>query len=292
MSNIIFPTLKSSNWKLRRSPMFTTITQTSSSNKVTSAALQSSVLWKWKLQNGVLQSAPAIADLQAIQNLFVQMYGMYDSFLWPDPEPSSITIGFQSLYPVKFTNDIADFDRFAYQLWECGELEFRQVQAPTLISTGGDTGQFPPVVQSAVLSVTWSYTPTTYAAYASLNVGYPTKPASIHAQGGFGTRTDSVNVDLNLVSGLSASFYLDGSFSGSGLARLQIFDVSLVITNSDTTTQTLKPTTTSFDAGSGTGTVLNAGSAIDGNTGTAAELQTSNWGPVLIPPVFSLSSFA
>src|SRR5947209_793075 len=109
MSNIIFPTLKSPNWKLVRSPFYKTMVQESASgNKYVTAALRSGKLMKWGLKNGVLQADSTIADLQAIQNLFDTMLGMYDSFLFKDPESQTLTPGFDTYHPVKFTSDSLD----------------------------------------------------------------------------------------------------------------------------------------------------------------------------------------
>jgi hypothetical protein len=123
MSDLAFPTLKSSNWKLQRTPQFTTLTQRSVSGVwLSRAALQSQPGWKWMLKNGVLQSADAIGDLQAIESLVNQMAGMYDSFLWTDSE-----LGQQ--FRVAFVSDAVTFDRICYQIWQCGQLEFETVRS-------------------------------------------------------------------------------------------------------------------------------------------------------------------
>src|SRR5689334_24417532 len=90
MPDILFPTLQSSNWKATRTSQWSTMTQTSAAGRRQRAALRSRPLWKWTLKNGVLQSDPTIADLQAIQNLFNSTLGMAGSFLWRDPEDATI----------------------------------------------------------------------------------------------------------------------------------------------------------------------------------------------------------
>jgi hypothetical protein len=134
VSNTSFPALKSSNWKLSRTPQWKTQVATSSSGVHTRNPLQTSPIWKWTLKNGILRAADTIADLQAIQNLFLQMYGRWDYFLWTDPEGASlidqnIALGSNPTFAVCFTHDTVDFDRFAHQLWECGSLEFEQIRA-------------------------------------------------------------------------------------------------------------------------------------------------------------------
>ena len=74
------------------------------------------------LKNGVLQSADAIGDLQAIESLVNQMAGMYDSFLWTDVE-----LGQQ--FRVAFVSDAVTFNRICHQIWQCGQLEFETVRS-------------------------------------------------------------------------------------------------------------------------------------------------------------------
>src|SRR4051812_15874433 len=90
MSNLSFPVLNSSNWKLSRTPQWKTQAATSSSGVHTRNPLQTSPIWKWTLKNGILRAADTVGDLQTIQNLFLQMYGRWDYFMWSDPEGSSL----------------------------------------------------------------------------------------------------------------------------------------------------------------------------------------------------------
>lgn len=134
MSDIVFPTLASPNWKMTRTPVWHTLVQTSASGKRSRVGLSSAPIYKWTLKNGVLQAGDSIADLQAIELLFNQMNGMNDSFLWNDPESSSIpNLSNLSLvsgvyFRVAFLADEADFDRLCNQIWELGKITFQQVR--------------------------------------------------------------------------------------------------------------------------------------------------------------------
>lgn len=125
MSDLLFPTLVSSNWKLTRTPQWITQVQTSVSGVRCSAGFRSSPLWKWTLKNGVLQAADTIQDLQTVESFFNLLAGAYDSFLWQDPEPVSFTGG---TVRVAFLQDAVDFDRLCGRIWQTGNLEFQQVR--------------------------------------------------------------------------------------------------------------------------------------------------------------------
>jgi hypothetical protein len=134
MADVVFPTLTSPNWKLTRTPQWSSIAQTSAAGRRYRAALRSRPLWKWTLKNGVLQADPTIADLQAIEDFFNARGGTADSFLWQDPEDT--TIGDPSVqvlnagvyyWRVAFLADALDFERFAGHLWKLGSVSFSEV---------------------------------------------------------------------------------------------------------------------------------------------------------------------
>lgn len=127
MSDLAFPTLQASTWKLTRTPQFVTKEQLSASGARCAAAFRSTPLWKWTLKNGILQADDSIADLQAIEGFVNTLAGMYDSFLWTDPEAPSFT----GTNPtrVALLSDSPTFERFAYKLWQLGEISFEKVSA-------------------------------------------------------------------------------------------------------------------------------------------------------------------
>lgn len=126
MSDLAFPTLVSENWKLTRTPQFNTKVQISASGARTACGFRSTPLWRWTLKNGVLQSADTIADLQAIEGFVNTLQGMWDSFLWTDPETLSSTTG---EVRVALLADHHDFERLCHEIWQLGQISFQQVRA-------------------------------------------------------------------------------------------------------------------------------------------------------------------
>lgn len=276
MSNTVFPTLVSSNWAMTRTPQFHTLVQTSVSGVRTRAAMQSAPWWKWTLKNGVLQSHSTIADLQAIQNLFVAMYGMYDSFFWKDPESTSLTPGYDTYWPVAFLSDSADFDRFAYELWKSGTLSFQQVLTPLRLPARGS----PPgsaTITAASLTV-WSAFPAGGSVIGFAEIDYSTNGGagwtgvfSGISAGNYTLRSDSVSLSLTpaqLISQLQVLCYVNGSLFATGVSELRIYDCYLDLTFSDSSTARLRPTRTSSTVGTDLSTVTNAALAIDADAST------------------------
>jgi phage-related protein len=121
MSDLAFPTLISPNWKMTRTPQWMTKVQLASSGARTSAGLRSTPLWKWTLKNGVLLAAETVADLEAIEGFVNTLAGMYDSFLWTDPDASG-----PGTVRVAFLSDAIQFERLSHQIWQTS-LSFEQV---------------------------------------------------------------------------------------------------------------------------------------------------------------------
>lgn len=300
MSNIIFPALRSPSWKLTRSPFYKTMAQESSSGKYVTAALRSGKLMKWTLKNGVLQAADSVADLQAIQNLFDSMLGMYDSFLYRDPESQTLTPGYDAYHPVKFLSDSLDFDRLCYQIWELGEVSFRQVGTPILTSTGVPLG--PPIapVTAATLTALTSYTA------GSSGVGVPVMNADIgtpyitqvdQSPGGLGSLSGgSITLSsdqLTNISQLSIVAFIAGTLSGtdtSPISTMLVNDVYVDVTYPDATTARIRPTTATA-VNRDNGAVTNAANAIDGNGATAATITRTVYNGFVFPSYLLLSGF-
>lgn len=306
MSDIVFPKLVSSNWKLTRAPFFKTMAQESVSGKYTTAALQSGVLWKWTLKNGILQSKCSIRDLQAVEGLFISMMGMYDSFLWPDPEPCSITPGYINYYPCKFLSDSLDFDRLAYKIWELGEVSFRQVAPPILVVTPdccvgtGDNAtdnDASTVITSAVLSITTSFTQaSTYTADAAINfngVGLTSLfGADAMRSTGHNKRTDTFTLNATSLADLvvqNAFFYIDGSLSGTGDSQFNIYDANVAVTYSDGTSALYRASTINTSINSGT--ITGAANAADSDATSAAIIERATFAPLATSSVLQLSNF-
>lgn len=300
MSNILFPTLRSPNWKLTRTPFYKTMAQESASgNKYITAALRSGKLMKWTLKNGVLQAADTIADLQAIQNLFDSMLGMYDSFLWKDPESQTLTPGYDAYHPVKFLSDSLDFDRLCGKIWELGEVSFRQVGPPTLNPVGTTPPQIGTTTATgAVLTVTASF------AAGDSGVGAPVIDAVFGTpritqidQSGSGvgsvlggyTFTDA---QIPSLSQLSVVAFIQGTLSANGATpdTLSVNDVYLTITNADGSTSTVRPTSATVVT-QDTGTITNEANAIDTNPATSATITRTHYNGLTFPSYLVLSGF-
>lgn len=299
MSNIIFPALRSPNWKLTRTPFYKTMVQESASGKYVTAAMRSGKLMKWTLKNGILQAADTIADLQAIQNLFDAMLGMYDSFLYKDPESQTLTPGYDAYHPVKFLSDSLDFDRLLYRIWELGEVSFRQV-GTTILNPVGTT---PPQISNTAIAAALTVSPTFIA--GNSGVGTPVIDALIG--GAYITQIDQSGGQIGSVLGgtlaisdsqipslsqLSVVAYLQGTLFANATTpdTLQIADTFLTITNADSSTTVVRPTTATVTT-QDTGTITNAANAIDGNPGTFATITRSNYSGLSFPTYLTLSGF-
>jgi hypothetical protein len=302
VSNIIFPVLKSSNWKMTRTPQFKTLIQTSASGLRTRAALQSAPIWKWTLKNGVLQAAPTIADLQAIESLFNSMYGMYDSFLWRDPEFESLIPGYDTYYSVAFLTDALDFDRFAHELWELGTMSFQQVdQQPILLppaTTGSGSGSSQPIL-TADLAVITNFTNSTGAPAIptiSSSLGGIFGGTTLDVRGTYSTQTDSITYTGPTAAGLrgmTVTAVIGGTlFSDATPTTLNVFDVTLTVNFADGSSTTVRPSHATVSSNATTGLVTNSANAIDSDTSTYATIVRSHFSGLSDPGYISFSGFS
>lgn len=302
MSTIVFPVLKSSNWKMSRAPQWSTQVVTAVSGDRKRAPLQEKSLWKWTLKNGILQTA--LGDLQAIQGLFNQMQGRWDYFLWLDPEGASIADPSQqinilgnSYWPVAFTHDSTDFDRFAYQLWECGTLEFEQVGIPSgtlsnLQLPNGDL-QGAGVSASATLNIktanvagTGGFTGITDVSSGPHSSAISFGTSSLSATGPYAARTDSVGLPDATVASIQSMEVWVRNF-GTLLATLAspaqvlVYDLSVTVTFQNGTTGAFRPTSASTNnTDVAYGSILNPGNAIDSDASTFATISRTHYAPL------------
>lgn len=87
MSSLIYPTLPGLTFNSIRSPHFNTGKQQALTGKESRIAYQQWPLWNWELIYEYL----SVADLQAIQGLFIAVQGDFDTFLYSDPIFNSVT---------------------------------------------------------------------------------------------------------------------------------------------------------------------------------------------------------
>jgi hypothetical protein len=319
MSSTIFPTLRSPNWKMTRTPTWSTIVRTSSTGNRRRVPLRTKPLWRWTLKNAVLQSADTIADLQTIQDFYNARAGQLDSFLWQDPEPDSISpdpdiasvLG--SYWPVAFTVDSIDFERFAYQLWKCGTVSFAQIAAgPAELWTMGEfdmlwtMGGYGTLVHgpitSAVLNVVTAYTVgPSYAAFGTVTVGavgiLGFTSSFVNQNTSWPKRTDTAPLTgaalANLRSGaVHVQFWIDGTLFGDTTppCKLFVYDSWIDVVYRDTSTRQFRPTTSAYVHGT-TGDVLNPGLAIDNDATSFATVERGHFSGLGISPILQIGKY-
>jgi hypothetical protein len=91
MSNAIFPVLPGLQWERKRTPKFSTIVQTSVSGKESRVALWSYPRYTYSVSYDILRSSLSFLELQTLMGFFNQRQGMFDSFLFDDPEDDTAT---------------------------------------------------------------------------------------------------------------------------------------------------------------------------------------------------------
>lgn len=71
--------------------------------------------------------APHASDgqKQAVQDFFLARKGRWESFLFTDPDPESVTYG--QAYTVRFAEDRVNFEYFSHLLWRLGRIELIEV---------------------------------------------------------------------------------------------------------------------------------------------------------------------
>lgn len=90
MSSLIFPTIPGLAPKSTRAPIDTTTVQTTRSGRELRALRTDRMRWRYRL-SFQLRSASAWNELQSLESFIQRHAGRYDSFLWMDPEDSSVT---------------------------------------------------------------------------------------------------------------------------------------------------------------------------------------------------------
>jgi uncharacterized protein (TIGR02217 family) len=93
MSNAVFPALPGLTFNITKSPTWSTKVQRSAGGKELRAAFYSSPIWRWVLQYEMLRSnaAAGFTELQTLAGFFNARQGMFDSFLFADPDDSAVT---------------------------------------------------------------------------------------------------------------------------------------------------------------------------------------------------------
>ena len=97
MSSLIFPSLLGFDIGIKRTPVYSTLVQTSPSGKEVRASFQATPRWKYEIPVNFLRmlafSAQTVIDeMKTLQAFFHTMKGRYDSFLYADPYSNTANV--------------------------------------------------------------------------------------------------------------------------------------------------------------------------------------------------------
>ena len=91
MSQAVFPTLPGLAWSVSKIPTFQTKVQTSVSFIEHRASFTPYPQWKWTLVYELLRQGAPTAELESLLGFWLQRQGMFDSFLYTDPNDNAVT---------------------------------------------------------------------------------------------------------------------------------------------------------------------------------------------------------
>lgn len=91
MSNAVFPILPGLTWSTGKHPIFKTQVQEAISGRELRAAFQAYPIWSFSLTYESLHGDLGTKELQTLLSFFLARRGMWDSFLYTDPDFSSVT---------------------------------------------------------------------------------------------------------------------------------------------------------------------------------------------------------
>jgi|SRR5579862_6054660 len=90
MSTAILPSLAGLGFDVTRAPKWDTVVQQAISGKETRIARQTYPRWEWTLTYNILRSAAAYTELQQLAGFFNSRQGMFDTFLYQDPDDNLV----------------------------------------------------------------------------------------------------------------------------------------------------------------------------------------------------------
>lgn len=90
MSDAIYPDLPGIDVRVRKTPIFNTLLQETVSGREAAASFMAYPKWKFSIRYNVLRSAPEFSELQTLMDFFLARRGRFDSFLFTDPDDSSV----------------------------------------------------------------------------------------------------------------------------------------------------------------------------------------------------------
>jgi uncharacterized protein (TIGR02217 family) len=91
MSNLVYPALPGLEWNVARAAIWSSTKRPSVSGRLFVAANYSYPRYKYTLSYSVLRQGGTFTELNQVVGLFNKCFGDFDSFLWTDPDDSSVT---------------------------------------------------------------------------------------------------------------------------------------------------------------------------------------------------------
>lgn len=91
MSNAVFPTLSGQSWDKLKSVLFNTGIQRSVNMSELRTSFSSTPLYTFTFTYDLLRDDTLNNELKSLMGFFMQRYGSWDSFLFSDPDDSSVT---------------------------------------------------------------------------------------------------------------------------------------------------------------------------------------------------------
>lgn len=89
MSSQVFPSLPGLKWDVKKRPLMRTSIKSSVSGKESRLSYMTSPIWQFSLSYDMLRS-DSTQELQTLLGFFLQMKGSFDTFLYTDPNDSSV----------------------------------------------------------------------------------------------------------------------------------------------------------------------------------------------------------
>lgn len=91
MSQVVFPTLAGLEYPVKRFPEWKTLRQEAMSGLVAKSAPWTYPRWHWEQSYSKLSSAYAQLEFQTLVDFFNARQGIYDTFLYADPDDNAVT---------------------------------------------------------------------------------------------------------------------------------------------------------------------------------------------------------
>lgn len=91
MSNSVYPVLPGLSWDRVKTPIWSTLIQSTASGMESRGTYWSFPRWQFSLSYDLLRATTVIPEIHQLMSFFLLMRGRYDSFLYLDPDDHSVT---------------------------------------------------------------------------------------------------------------------------------------------------------------------------------------------------------